>query len=79
MIKEIKDFLCSTVLGPFPYFWEEKDLVSSPDDKPEFRYCLWVTPKRFAPSILIKLSRNSREGFDDLRKEWETRIQELIK
>jgi len=74
--KAIKDFLGSEFLGPYPYFWEEKELRSTTDGKPEFRYALWVSPSRFKRTILIDIS-TSRENFDGLKEEWRKHLQEL--
>jgi hypothetical protein len=69
------NFVRSTFIGPYPHFWEEKDLTSDGQGKPEYRYYLWVARKRFATPSLIS-SSISRKTFDALKEEW---IKELTK
>jgi len=72
---KLKNLLRSELFGPYPYFWEEKELRSSYCDKPEIHYYLWVKTKRCGDLILIK-SDSSNKDFEALKEEWK---QELAK
>ena len=67
-------FFRSTFFGPYPYFWEEKQLRSA-SGSPRIFYYLWVTPKRFADPILVT-SNNSNKDFKEIKERW---IEELSK
>ena len=64
----LMNFIRSEIIGPYPYFWIEKDLCSH-ESRPMAHYYLWVKTKRFGKTMLIELA-NSTEGFEELEKEW---------